>query len=72
MGRPPIGKRAMTSAERQRRHRDSKPVTKPKPFRDSVTKPTQFRDDAHVTKLEERLAMVIAGEQRAVRDIEEL
>lgn len=33
MGRPPIGKTAMTDAERQRRHRaqfrDSKPVTKP-------------------------------------------
>jgi hypothetical protein len=33
MGRPPIGKRAMSAAERQRRHRaqfrDSKPVTKP-------------------------------------------
>jgi hypothetical protein len=33
MGRPPIGKHAMTDAERQRRHRaqfrDSKPVTKP-------------------------------------------
>ena len=38
MGRPPIGKTAMTDAERQRRHRaqfrDSKPVTK------SVAKPT--------------------------------
>jgi hypothetical protein len=35
VGRPPIGKTAMTDAERQRRHRaqlrDSKPVTKPKP-----------------------------------------
>ena len=35
MGRPPIGKTAMTDAERQRRHRaqfrDSKPVTKSKP-----------------------------------------
>jgi hypothetical protein len=47
MGRPPIGKRPMTAAERQRRHRlgftfrDTKPDTKP------VTKP-----DASVTKLE--------------------
>jgi hypothetical protein len=33
MGRPPIGRQAMSAAERQRRHRaklrDSKPVTKP-------------------------------------------
>jgi hypothetical protein len=37
MGRPPIGKRAMTAAERQRRHRataNKSPVTKP------VTKPS--------------------------------
>jgi hypothetical protein len=35
MGRPPIGKTAMTDAERQRRHRAQQAVTKP------VTKPAQ-------------------------------
>ena len=56
MGRPPIGKRPMTAAERQRRHRgtafrdDEPAVTKPpvtKPEAPAVTKPPP------VTKLPE-------------------
>jgi hypothetical protein len=31
MGRPPIGKQAMSDAERQRRHRAAQPVTKTRP-----------------------------------------
>jgi hypothetical protein len=57
MGRPPIGKRPMTAAERQQRHRlgltssfrDTAPVTK-----QAVTKPNvpvTKQPDAHVTKL---------------------
>src|SRR5262245_31635560 len=50
MGRPPIGKRAMTPAERQRRHRrglssrDTKPVPKPPVTKppEPVTKPTKL------------------------------
>ena len=52
MARPPIGDRAMTPAERQRRRRarlrDSEHVTKSK---DTKT----FRDSEHVTKLKARI-----------------
>ena len=67
MGRPPIGKQAMSAAERQRRHRekfrDSEPITKPseaKAFRDSepVTKPTTKTAplEARIRELEAELA----------------
>ena len=55
MGRPPIGKRAMTAAERQRRHRAGQ-TAKPAPaFRDSppVTKQSRADDGAHAARLRE-------------------
>jgi hypothetical protein len=68
MGRRPIGERAMSAAERQRRRRakgkafrDTDPVTKSATaFRDEerVTKPAAaFRDTEQVTKLERELAL---------------
>jgi|307.fasta_scaffold16917_4 hypothetical protein len=51
MGRPPIGKHAMSAAERQRRHRaQAKPVTK------SVTKPITAQANAEIAALKVRIA----------------
>jgi hypothetical protein len=53
MGRPPIGKHAMSAAERQRRHRaqfrDTKPVTKP-------TAPQPDERDREIAALKARVA----------------
>jgi hypothetical protein len=59
MGRPPIGKAAMSAAERQRRHRaqfrDSKPVTKP--AQPDVAKDREIDVlKKHVADLEAKLA----------------
>jgi hypothetical protein len=49
MGRPPIGKRPMTSAERQRRHRQQTSHVTQKPA--AASQPSAFRDTGAVTKL---------------------
>ena len=83
MGRPLINDRAMTAAERQRRHRAAnrgsetvtkpraaEPVTKPEPH---VTKPTDaFRDNGHVTKPadEFRDAAFVTKLEARIRELE--
>jgi hypothetical protein len=64
MGRPPIGKTAMSAAERQRRHRaglkpapryrDKRHVTKPQTFRD--TEPVTKQPDPEIARLKARIA----------------
>jgi hypothetical protein len=62
MGRPPIGKRAMTSTERSRRYRAglaAKPAaTKPA---EPATKPEPDRRDADIARLSARIAELEAG-----------
>src|SRR5262245_4464363 len=61
MGRPPIGKTAMSAAERQRRHRAgmvAKPtVTKPSP---DVTKPKPAEVDPSMVEIESLKAEIAA------------
>jgi hypothetical protein len=65
MGRPPIGKQAMTDAERQRRHRAAQPVTKPvtKPAAQPAAKPD--RRDQQIASLKARIAELEAARSAA-------
>ena len=68
MGRPPIGKQAMSGAERTRQYRErlrhSKPVTKP-------SEPAQGELAAEITRLQQKLAQAhkrIAGLEAKLAD----
>ena len=73
MGRPPIGKHAMTDAERQRRRRErlkSKPASKPEPPRPTAPQPDarSQREDA----LQQALATMTRERDHLRREVEAL
>jgi predicted RNase H-like nuclease (RuvC/YqgF family) len=77
MGRPPIGKVAMTSAERVRKHRlkqSEAHVTKPvtKPVTEHVTKPVTKQDETRIRQLETANADLKARLAERDREIEHL
>lgn len=73
MGRPPIGKLAMTDAERQRRRRErlkSKPASKPEPPRPTAPQPDVRSQREHA--LQQALATMTRERDQLRREVEAL